>query len=476
MTGSKNEQRAAWLGIPALALIAVLISPVQAIGQAGVQGEVTFAGDVLTILQENCQTCHRPGNVAPMSLLTYEEARPWASVIADKVASREMPPWPLDVTVGIQEFKNDRSLSVEEIETLVAWAEQGAPLGDVAEMPPAIDWPEWTDTWQFAENYGRPPDLILPSPKFLVPAQGLDQWPELVSYVEGLDSPRWIQAVEIRPGTPESRYVYHHANPDMELPSDGEWSTDMEGGGQLVEGAAGGEGFIFPENTGRLIVPGSRITWPMHYFPSGEEIEAFLEVGLWFFPEGVTPRFETAGEQHLDASQGTAWGASEIRVQGRNVREYPQMRGSQPDILIPPNSLAMNRGTVVTDRPMRLHSIRGHMHLRGKHQIVEVVYPDGRWEILNKLDWNHAWATSFLYEDNAMPLIPKGSVLIVTSVFDNTTANPHNPDPNQWVTRGDRSVDEMGHVRFGVTYLTQEEFDELVEERERALENMVSSR
>ena len=126
----------------------------------------------------------------------------------------------------------------------------------------------------------------------------------------------------------------------------------------------------------------------------------------------------------------------------------------------------MTRGITVLDRNIRVHSIRGHLHLRGKNQIVEAVYPDGTWEVINKLDWDHAWATAFLYEDHAMPLMPKGTVLIVTSVWDNTLNNPHNPDPTQWVVRGDRSVDEMGHVRLGVTYLSDEEFEEMVRARE----------
>jgi hypothetical protein len=116
------------------------------------------------------------------------------------------------------------------------------------------------------------------------------------------------------------------------------------------------------------------------------------------------------------------------------------------------------------------------MHLRGHHQIVEAVYPDGRWEIINKLDWDHEWHTAFLYEDHAMPLLPKGTVLIVTSVWDNTADNPHNPDPTQWVVRGDRSVDEMGHIRLGTTYLSDEEFAELVAERERVLAERAARR
>ena len=459
-------QRSVSLLPSALAVTGILCSPGQGFGQASPADDVTFARDVAPIIQANCQICHRPGNVAPMSLLTYEEALPWAALIADRVSKRIMPPWPIDVTVGIQEFKNSRALSEEDIGTIVRWADGGAPLGDVADLPPAIEWPEWSDTWNYADRFGRPPDLVIKSPVYHVPAKGLDRWPSLVSVLEGLEEPRWIRALELRPGSPETRYVYHHANPSLTLPADA--PDDIMGSGQLVQSAAGTEGFIYPEDTGRLIVPRSTITWPIHYFPSGEAVDASLEIGVWLYPKDEEPKFVTAGEQHLDSSMGTAGGASQVRLQGRRP-EDPQLGGSQPDLVIPPHSLAVLRGTHVLDRPIRVHSLRGHMHLRGKHQIVEAVYPDGRWEIINKLDWDHAWHTSFLYEDHAMPLLPKGTVVIVTSVWDNTADNSHNPDPGQWVVRGDRSVDEMGHVRLGVTYLSEEEFEELVAERERIL-------
>ena len=459
-------KQSVWLVPSVLAITGIVCSAGQGFGQASPAGQVTYAKDVAPILQASCQSCHRPGNVSPMSLLTYEDAQPFAALIADRVSKRIMPPWPLDVTVGIQKFKNSRALSEEDIRTIVDWADAGAPLGDVADLPPAIEWPGWSDTWAYEETFDRPPDMVLSSPVYRVPAAGLDRWPNLKTVVEGIEEPRWIAALELRPGSPETRYVYHHANPRLTLPEDA--GDGMMGGGQLVQSAAGADGFIFPENTGRLIVPGSTINWPMHYYPQGEAVDAFLEVGVWLYPKDEVPMFVTAGEVHLDSSQGTTGGASEIRLQGRRPADL-QMRGSQPDLVLPPNSIAMLRGTTVLDRSIRVHSLRGHMHLRGKHQIVEAVYPDGHSEVINKLDWNHAWATAFLYDDDAMPLLPKGTVLIVTSVWDNTVDNPHNPDPGQWVVRGDRSVDEMGHIRFGVTYLSEEEFEEMVAERERIL-------
>ena len=120
-----------------------------------------------------------------------------------------------------------------------------------------------------------------------------------------------------------------------------------------------------------------------------------------------------------------------------------------------------------------MHSIRGHMHLLGKYQIVEAIYPDGRWEVISKLNWDHSWHTLFLYEDHVAPLFPTGTVLLLSSTFDNTAANPHNQDPDQWITGGDRSVDEMGHIRLGLTYFeSEEDFQRIVEERERTLATM----
>jgi hypothetical protein len=109
------------------------------------------------------------------------------------------------------------------------------------------------------------------------------------------------------------------------------------------------------------------------------------------------------------------------------------------------------------------------MHFRGKYQTVEVIYPDGRWEVLNKMNWDHGWHTAFLYEDHVMPLLPKGTIVLLTSVYDNTSNNRYNPDPSQWVAAGDRSVDEMSHLRFGLTYLDDEDFAAAVAERERVL-------
>jgi hypothetical protein len=197
----------------------------------------------------------------------------------------------------------------------------------------------------------------------------------------------------------------------------------------------------------------------------GREIEhATVDIALYLYPEGERPKYVTPGASTIQADN--------TRTQdGEWVKISPIDAGGvrAVDLFIPPHGTAMLQGTWVVQKPTRIHSIRGHMHLRGKYQIIEAIYPDGRREVLNKLDWQHRWHTDFLYEDHAMPLLPKGTVVVLTSYFDNTSDNPHNPDPDQVVVFGRRSVDEMSHVWIGRTFFEQEEFDQLVAEREQYL-------
>jgi hypothetical protein len=265
-----------------------------------------------------------------------------------------------------------------------------------------------------------------------------------------LPEERWIKAVELRPGPPETRYVFHHAN------------------SSLTASAVGMEGIIYPDDAGQVLRPGQVIDFGMHFFPIDRDVDAVLEVGLWFFPKDAPPRFAAEGEEQLTISQAAGqapgfpgWLPSGV-LQGRGP--------ARPGLVIPPNSIATYRATYRLDKPARIHALRGHMHLRGKYQVVEVVYPDGRYELINKLNWDHAWHTNFVYADNAMPLLPTGTVIILTSVFDNTANNRYNVDPDQWVVAGARTVDEMSHLRLGMTYFENEEdFAELVRERERVL-------
>ena len=187
--------------------------------------DVTFARDVAPIIQQSCERCHQPGNVSPMVLQTYEQVRLYAALIRDRVVRRQMPPWPIDRTVGITEFKNDVSLSDEEIRTIVDWIDAGAPLGDPANLPEPMVWPDGRE-WAFVADLG-PPDMVLQSPMYNVVANGMDQWPTPITpleevQIEGapLTQDRWIKAVEVRPHSYEARYVFHHANPGLIMPGE----------------------------------------------------------------------------------------------------------------------------------------------------------------------------------------------------------------------------------------------------------------
>jgi hypothetical protein len=451
-----------WVNLVGATVGVLLIVPAAAPAQ---DAQVTFAKDVAPIIQAKCENCHRPGTSAPMALRTYDEVRPWAPLIKDRVMKRVMPPWPLDKSIGIQEFKNDISLTDEQIATIANWVDAGAPMGNPADLPAPVQWPD-PNRWAFEDFFGRPPDLVVASPAYTVVANGLDQWPNPETKVEGLTTERYIRAVGVRPGTPESRYVFHHANPSLIQPGDD--PEDVERG-QLVQSAVGTAGYIYPEDAGKLIKPGSSVSFGMHFYPTTEDVDAVMEVGLWFHPEGVVPAHITQGEQQINISQETSTGDSPLRLDQRERSGNRQLNTSWPDLLIPPHSIMTMRGIHTLDRNIRVHSLRGHMHFRGKYQTVEVIYPDGRWEVLNKMNWDHGWHTAFLYEDHVMPLLPKGTIVLLTSVYDNTSNNRYNPDPSQWVAAGDRSVDEMSHLRFGLTYLDDEDFAAAVAERERVL-------
>jgi hypothetical protein len=427
--------------------------PVAAQQSAGVGGVdwrpdmPTYSKDVAPILQRSCQACHQPVGIGPMSLMTYEEVRPWVSVIKDRVERRAMPPWHVDPSVGIQEFKNDISLSNEEIATIVAWVDAGAPLGDPADMPPPVQWPDWS-AWslpqELPEEFG-PPDLVIRSSPYDVLPNGTDQWHEPRVPFEGPSETRWLRAAEIKPSYPLGVQVLHHGHAMLSTPGE-------SGARGLVRHGLGKNWDVFPPDVGMKVTPEGTISWSLHYFPIGEDIaDDVVEVGLWFYPVGHEPEIETVGEQRF---------LIDSRLEG--------MRRAT-DFVLPPHSTSVHQGMHVLQMPARIHSIRGHMHLRGKAQSIEAIYPDGRRELLNRINFYHNWHTSYIYEDHVQPLLPKGTILVFHSYHDNTAENPFNPDPDQWVVFGERSVDEMSHMWIGITYFEQDQFDRIVAEREAVL-------
>ena len=405
--------------------------------------EVTFAKHVAPILYENCVSCHRPNAQAPMSLMTYEDARRYAPRIRSRVAARIMPPWHVDKTVGIQDYENDVSLSNAEIETIVRWVDEGAPQGDEADMPPAPALLEG-GAWQLEQEFGRPPDLIVSSTPYDVVDNGQDQWWAPSVPFAGLDRDRWIKAYEFKPAWPLGLRVVHHGH------------AYLRAGGRQIGLAHYGVGKryeTFPKDVGMLFPAGeANVTWNLHYFPVGTSVpQDVVDVGVWFYPEGETPRVETRGEVLLRAD----------RMGG-------MPRGG--DILVPPHGQQVLQGVHVLDQPALISSFRPHMHMRGKEMSLEAIYPDGRREMLGKVaDYKHIWQIAYQFSADAKPLLPKGTMLLLTSVFDNSAANPLNPDPEQWVVFGRRGVDEMSHMWVGITDLPQEEYEKLVAQRRAKL-------
>tara|TARA_B100000795_G_scaffold269952_1_gene261328 strand:+ start:1478 stop:2800 length:1323 start_codon:yes stop_codon:yes gene_type:complete len=401
--------------------------------------DITYSRDIAPILQEKCVTCHNPEGIGPMPLQSYQQVSPFAALIKDRTSKRIMPPWHIDTTTGIQEFKNDASLSDEQIATISAWVEGGAPEGNPEHLPAPIEISSGS-AWQLTEQLG-PPDLIIKSTPFDVIANGQDQWWTPDVPFEGMEKDRWLRAAEFKPSYPLGKKVVHHGH--AVLVPEGETRQVA-----LARYGVGKSWEIYPDGTGMKVPANGHIAWNLHYFPVGAEGEDdVVEVGLWFYDEGFTPELETAGE-------------AMFRVDGLNGMARGQ------DIVIPPHGYQVLQGTHVLDAPAVIHSYRPHLHMRGKVMTMEAILPDGRKEVLSQVNkYNHNWQISYLYADDAKPLLPKGTVLQFTSVFDNTINNPLNPDPEQWVVFGRRGVDEMSHAWVGITYMNEEQFAEAVTER-----------
>ena len=412
------------------------------LGESEIDREVTWSGDIAAIFQQNCQECHRPNSIAPMPLLTYEEAKPFAPVIRYRVENRVMPPWHVNPQVGIQDFTNDRGLTDAERAAILAWVDQGAPEGDPTQAPAALDFNDAL-VWRLEDQMGAPPDLVVASEPYDLAPVTQDKWFRPMTPT-GLTEERWVKAIEIRPKNDASRRVVHHSLAFLLQQEDGKRGlpedVDVPFGPSLfMEWAVGKAGQIFRPDTGKLMMPGSQIMWEMHLHANGERVpDAQVELGVWFHDEPPEHRtilsmFDAQGPHSLD---------------------------------IPPNEIAVTQGTFVLSAPARIENFQPHMHMRGKAMSMEAIYPNGEREMLSFVDnfqWN--WQINYVYDEKAAPIVPKGTMIKTTAWHDNTAQNPFNPDPNQWVGWGDRTVDEMAHNWVDVTYLGQEEYERLIAER-----------
>jgi len=396
---------------------------------------ITYAKDIAPIFQDKCEVCHRVGSMAPMSLVNYQETRPWVKSIRERVITRNMPPWHLDKTVGIQHFANDRSLSEEQISTIVRWADAGAPLGDTKDLPPPKQWPS-DDGWQLAKQFG-PPDFVIKSEPYTMPAHGQDVWFKPATDI-GVTEERWVRAVEMRPSTPAGRRIVHHAlaslRQDEPVSSSGDGAA---GPGLLMEWAVGKSYDVYRPGTGKLLLPGAQIRWELHLHAVGEQIRDHVELAVYLYPKGEVPKYRT---------RLSLFGAS-VNPPGR--------------FDIPPNSLVANQTYQVLRQPARLENFQPHMHWRGKAMAMEAILPDGSIQMLSYVDhFNFNWMNNYIYADDSAPVLPKGTIIHITAWYDNTTNNPNNPDHDQWVGYGDRTVDEMGHAWVNVTYISDEDYNQ----------------
>jgi len=441
-----------WVLSSAVSMLAVSALPAAAQSTGAAP---TFSKDVAPIFQAKCQSCHQPDSIAPMSLITYQQSRPWARSIKDRVARRQMPPWHIDPSVGVQEFKNDMSLSDAQIETIVKWVDGGAPQGDPKDMPPAK--PLVTNNeWQGVNDGFGPPDLVIKSSEYTMPAVSQDIWYRPMNDIP-LTEPRWVKMVEIRPTNLKSRKILHHSiaylvlNEDPDAVNTGTATYGLSGPAsredllnrrpQLMEWAIGKGYDKFAEGTGKLVVPGEKISWDQHMHAVGEEITGGSEIGLWFYPKGQEP----AKRSYL------------IGFTGLREREF---------LDIPPNSVAYTEGFTVLKENTMITNFQPHFHLRGKAMKVEAIKPDGGREIVSYVgNFNFNWMTNYIYKDDAAPIFPKGTIIQVSAWYDNTAANKDNPDPEQWVGYGDRTVDEMAHAWMNVVYYTDDEYKAIVAER-----------
>jgi hypothetical protein len=399
---------------------------------------VTFTKDVAPILQRSCQTCHRPGAIAPMALLTYEETRPWARSIKQKVANREMPPWYIDRHVGITEFKGDPSLTDGEIATITSWVDNGAPMGNPSDMPPPRQFSE-LDQWHIGK-----PDIIIRMPKpYTLRATGPDEFID-VQVDPGFKEDMYVMAVETKPEAQAFRVAHHITTNLIE-------DEDDPTGLFFNEYALGKNGDLFPRDSGRLIKAGSKINFNLHLHPYGQATDVQVSLGLKLFPKGSVPKY-VAFTQHM---------------------------GDVADLDLPAGEVTRSDGYFRLAKPALISAFQPHMHNRGKAQCMEAIYPDvradsarpgpARTETLSCVsNYQFGWHITYPYTDEAAPLLPAGTIIHITSWHDNTSANKYNPNPKNWVGSGQRTIDEMAFAWVSLTYLEQADFDRRVAARQSA--------
>lgn len=439
----------------------------------------TFYKDLLPLVQKHCQTCHRPGQIGPFSLLDYQSARPWAKAIKNAVGTRKMPPWLANPEYG--HFNNDRSLSQAEINTFLAWANNGAPAGDPKDAPPPVPWPEG--------GWSVKPDVSVDLPPYPVPATGVVEW-ESILLPSPFKEDTWVTSVQILPG---NAAVVHHMcfefqkhNPDlpynvyewMEVPRDDRGDALVHDGsstgpkeGTVVRRAVGStevtrfkgrltikgsNQFCYlpgltmedyrPVNGGVLVPAGSDLAVDVHYTTNGAAAIDRTRFGFTIAKTPPAKEFINLGNGEGDDNP------VDRRLQDNTKLAIPPFDGNY---FGPPADITFkNDAELVWFRP--------HGHVRAKTARYTLVYPDGREEIVLDVphydfNWQLTYRTSLK--------IPKGSRMHVQFTYDNSASNKYNPDPSKWVYYGGQSWEEMGTPNMGFLVDRNVKKEDIIEQR-----------
>jgi len=431
-------------------LLMACVAAMAADGLPNVPGDVTFSKDIAPILQRSCQNCHQPDSVAPMSLITYKDARPWAKSIKAKTLRRDkpgaMPPWYVEKNIGIQHFKNDNSLSDVDLAKIVKWVDSGAPEGNPADMPPPRPIGE-NNRWTAGE-----PDLIVPTPWVTVKAGSPDWFGELDPAPTGLKEDRWVKSVEIReendvPPTTDggrktvgSRFVFHHmiwtARVPGQPPSEEDFSEGSSGIWPIHE--VGRNADIFPDNAGKLLRAGSELNlYSTHLHSNGRDTRSRLLYGFKFFPVGYQPELKYA-----------------VRALGNGVDI--DIRGSEANQRLDAYQVLEQNTKITTYEP--------HMHAPGVRMCFEAIWGFNI-QTLNCVGYDHNWVRVYEYDDDYAPLLPKGTILHIIGYFDQTSANQNVPDPRNWSGSGNRSITNMFIDLGQGLVLSDEQFHKEMAER-----------
>jgi hypothetical protein len=390
----------------------------------------TFYKDVLPILQKNCQTCHRPGEVAPMSLITYEQTRPWARAIQKAVMARQMPPWFADPQYG--HFANERRLSSRELDVIDNWAKAGAPAGSDKDAPPPL---------AFNDGWNLKPDIVIEMPKaFELPARGTINYKYVVvkgKFTEDL----WVSSAEMRPGNAK---VLHHGKVWVRPPGstwmknavpgvayERETQADIMGDNSIEEGndilgkfnpGLGSQRFDI-DGAAKFIPKGSDLVFELHYTTSGEATSDVSKLGLVLAKNQPQTRYYFhAGPTALNLA---------IPANNQNAEVVSEITFGQD---------------------ARLVYAQPHMHVRGKDFELRLVSPAKEVTTLLKGKFDFEWQMGYQF---AQPIpVPKGSKLQLISHFDNSPANRFNPDPMKKIVWGPQNWDEMSNCFIGVLFPT----------------------